>query len=407
MQVLIRLLIPVILLLGGWFGYGILSKQKEKVKHPEPEGRVLKTQVFELHVSEFQTKVRTQGVVRAANEASLTAEVAGKVKMIAPGLQDGVFFDADELLVELEDQDYQTIVISAEAQLARANALLAQEQARARQARLNWEDLGYTEEPNELVLRLPQLREAEANVKAAEAGLEQAKRDLERTKIHAPFAGRVLQRNVSMGQLISAGTPLALIFNTDYVEVRLPIAATELPFLTIPESRDEAPVTVKLFDALNTSSEFEWTGEIVGTEGALDTDSRELFAIARVMDPFSRNGDADHRRPPLRIGQPVRAEIPGRILKNVIAIPRSSVRQLNRIYLVDKKEMVLSRQEIVPIWSDEEFHVISPTEEIVDGALLATTRLAYAPNVSKVEILPPDPEVPLDTDETPKAEKDT
>lgn len=356
--------------------------------HPAPEGRVLKTQVLSLEHADFQVKVQTQGVVRPHNEATLTAEVSGKIKLISPALQDGTFFNEGEILLQLDDDDYKTAVISAEAQVARAKALFAQEEARAKQARLNWEDLGYTEEPNELVLRLPQLREAEANVKATEAAFDQTKRDLERTSVRAPFSGRVLQRTVSVGQAVSQGTSLALIYNTDFVEVRLPIAASELLFLSIPESSDEKPVPVKLYDSLTPESEVEWSGMIVGTEGALDADSRELFAIARVDDPFSRNVAPEKRKSPLRIGQPVRAVIQGKVLKNVIAIPRTAVRQLNRIYIVDEKEMLLTRYEIDPIWSDQENHVVR-NDEIKDGALLATSRLVYAPNISKVEILPP------------------
>ena len=53
--------------------------------------------------------------------------------------------------------------------------------------------------------------------------------------------------------------------------------------------------------------------------------------------------------------------------------------------------MMLERFEIEPVWSDSEFlYVRDP--EIPDGALVATTRMAYAPNISRVEILPDPPE---------------
>ncbi len=407
MQFLLRVLIPIVILVAGWIGYKQLSVPEEKGKRAAPEGRVLKTQVHELRRHDFETSVKTQGVVRALNEATLTADVGGKVQTIAPGLEDGAFFKQDDVLLRLEPDDFEADVATAEAQLARASALFSQEEAKANQARLNWEDLGYEEEPNELVLRLPQLREAEANVKAATAALDRARRDLERASVRAPFNGRVLMRTVSVGQSVSPGTPLASIYTTDYAEVRLPIAATELAFLTIPESRDESPVDVELRDSLNEESETEWHGEIVGTEGALDMESRELFAIARIADPFSLALKPDERRPPLRIGQPVGAIIKGKILENVMVVPRSAVRQLDRIYLVDEKEMILTRHEIVPIWSDKEILVIRDAE-IPDGALLATTRLAYAPNITRVEILPPTEPDPTGADDlNPKPAEDS
>ncbi len=382
-----RILIPLGILGAGWLGFSLLAVEKEKVKKPQPPGRVLKTRVLELRRGDYQTVIHTQGVIRPHSEAALTPQVSGKVKRVALGLQDGAFFEVGEVLLELDNEDSLTDVIAAEAQLARADALHAQERAKANQARLNWDDLGYDDEPNDLVLRLPQLREAEANVKAAQAGLDRAKRDLARCVILAPFDGRVLRRSVAVGQTVSPGTELATIYHTAFVEVRLPIAARELAFLTLPEGGGQPPLDVLLSDALDPNSTARWSAKIIGTEGALDPNSRELFAIARIDDPFSRTLPPAERTHPLRIGQPVRAAIEGKILANVFAIPRDAVRQLNRIYLVDREKSVLDRREIDPIWSDADFLVIRDPN-IPDGALIATSRLVYAPNVSKVEILP-------------------
>ena len=389
MQKSIRLLFPIGALILGWIGFNVLSRAKEKEPRPRPPARVIKTRVIELERQDYQMVVRTQGVVRAHNEASLTAQVSGKVQSIASGLQDGAFFEEGEVLLELDPEDLAAEIIAAEANLARAEATHAQEVARGKQAKLNWEDLGYTEEPNELVLRLPQLRESQANVDAAAAAVERAKRDLERAVVRAPFDGRVLQRTVAVGQTITPGTVLAMIFNTDFVEVRLPIASRQLASLTLPESQDDPPVEVELTDALNEEIDTIWRGKIIGTEGALDPDSRELFAIARVEDPFSRASAEKH--PPLRIGQPVRAAIGGKTLEDVFVVPRSAVRKLNRIALVEQDEedaekLVLRRVEIEPIWSGPDELVVRD-DEIPDRAQLATTRLVYMPEGTPVEIL--------------------
>ncbi|MEZ5325508.1 MAG: efflux RND transporter periplasmic adaptor subunit [Verrucomicrobiales bacterium] len=387
MQFFTRALLPLGVLLLGWIGYSVLSKEKEEKLRPEPEPRIIKTRVVKLERQSFQTVIQTNGVVRAHHEASLSAQVSGKVKTVAPELEDGAFFREGDVLLILDDADFAGAVVTAEAQLARAKAAYAQEEAKAKQARLNWEDLGYDEEPNELVLRLPQLREADANVKAANATLDGARRDLERTTVRAPFDGRVLELSVAIGQNISPGTSVATIFKTDFVEVRLPIPARQLAFLTLPESAEQPPVDVRFFDALNEESTAVWNGQIVGTEGALDAESRELFAIARVMDPFSLGQNAGNDLPPLRIGQPVRAEIDGAVLEDVFVVPRDAVRKLNRIYLVKEPELELKRHEIESIWADEKYLIVRD-DSIPDGALVATSKMVYSPNASKVEILP-------------------
>ncbi len=73
---------------------------------------------------------------------------------------------------------------------------------------------------------------------------------------------------------------------------------------------------------------------IVRTEGTLDPTSRELFAIARIDDPFHLESDL----PGLRIGQPLRASISGITLEDVYVIPRTAMRGLNRIFLIEKDD---------------------------------------------------------------------
>ena len=390
----IRLLAPVVIVGIGWLLFNTFSVEKPKPPRPQPEPRINKTRVIELNREDFPTIVRTQGVVRPHNEATVTSQVSGKVKTVSEKLHDGSFFSAGDVLLTLDEEDFEDAVTAAEANLARAKTSLSQEQARANQARRNWEDLGYEEEPNELVLRLPQLREAEANVDAAQSSLERAERDLKRTSVVAAFDGRVLERTVAVGQSITPGTSLATVFNTDVVEVRLPVTLADLKFINLPESTDQDPIEVKLIDQ---EFGYEWKAEVTGTEGALNPESRELFAIAMVKDPFSREvKEGDKKRPPLRIGQSVLAEINGRVLKDVMVIPRYTVRRLKQISLVSE-EMTLDHREIEPIWSNEEYLVIKDPE-IPDGSKLATTKLVYGPRASKIEIIEDPIEPPAETE---------
>ena len=63
--------------------------------------------------------------------------------------------------------------------------------ARAEQAVRDWEKLGLNRDPSDLVLRKPQLVSARARITAAEAAVDKAMRDLERTEIRAPYDCRI------------------------------------------------------------------------------------------------------------------------------------------------------------------------------------------------------------------------
>ena len=380
---LVRLALPVAIVGVAAVVYGFLAREPEEKKRPKAPPRAIKTRVAELELRNYPTVIKTQGRVRAHNEVSLTAQVSGRIVRIMPNFEDGGFFKEGEVLLELDEADFQSALIAARASLARAQTVFAQEQTRAKQARLNWEDLGYSEEPNELVLRLPQLREADANVKSAEAQVERAQTDLERSKVRAPYDGRVRQRVVGLGQTIGGSTPLGTIFGIEIAEVRLPIAGDDMAFLSLPEGPDEPAVEVDLRDALNPQNETIWKARIIRTEGALDERSLELFAIARIEDPFGRIS----KQAPLRIGQPVIGLVPGRVLENVHAIPRVAVRKLENIFLVDKNDLTLSQHTITPIFSDEDFLIVRDPA-ITSDKFLAMTYLIFAPEGAKAEILP-------------------
>lgn len=378
---LLRLLIPVFILAIGALAAWRLGIPVEAPKPKPAPPQVLKTEIMELQRTEFPVLLDSQGNIRAHYTTTITPQVAGTLVKIHDPFEDGAFFQKDEVLAELDPSDFEVAVSAAESRLARAEAVLIQEEARAKQARLNWQDLGYDEEPSDLVLRIPQLKEATATVDAAQADLEQAKRNLERTKIRAPFAGRVQQRVVGLGQAVGASTPLGEVFATDFAEIRLPLSPRQLEFITLPSRAGDPEVPVTLTDALDLSKSSQWQARIVRTEGSIDESSRELFAIARIDDPFG----LESGKPPLRIGQPVRASIRGMILKEVFVLPRQALRGVNRIYLVDREPLAIRRTRIEPLWSTADVLVVR--EGLEPGQWLSTTRLPYAPDGAPVEII--------------------
>ncbi|GAA4454620.1 efflux RND transporter periplasmic adaptor subunit [Novipirellula rosea] len=380
---LIRVFIPVGILAAGGYGFAVLSVDTNQEPSEPAEKQVLRSHVSSLNACDFAVKIETHGVVGPHNRVTLSAEVTGTIRQTQTAFEAGSFFKAGDLLLEMDDRDYQTALDIAREQhkLAKATLLLA-ESANNRMQQLARQDSASTSEADATYASLVQ---AESQVEVTASAIEKAERDLQKTKIYAPFDGRVVTKMVGVGQLVSPGTVLGEVFAVDYAEVRLPIAGRELRHLKLPEMEGDATVEVELRDAIDTASSSVWQAKIVRTEGTLDADSLELFAIARIEDPFSLHGD----HPVLRIGQPVVATIHGETLKDVIAIPRGAVRRLDQVYLIDQQKLTLRSLTIDPLWSDAD-HVIVPGQTIRNGELLATTMLVYAPEGSPVEIIPED-----------------
>ncbi len=395
-----RVILPVILLFIGIAGYNKFSVEKPEEAPPRPEAKPIEARVHELKRQDYQVLVPSQGNIRAHSLVTFTAQVPGRVQVIHPAFEDGAFFKKGDVLLEIDPVDFQVAVISAQAQVASAQLNLDKEEALAEQARLDWKDLGYKDEPSALVRREPQLKAARQGLLLAEAQEASALRNLERTKVTAPFDGRVLSRTTGVGQTIGAATPLGEIFATDYSEVRLPVSTLRLADITLPEDTDDPSLPVILQDGINEDSDAVWEARILRTEGSLDASTLELFAIARIEDPFGLKSE----KVPLRVGQPVIAAIPGKTLEDVFVIPREAVSQLSRIRIVDPETMKLGTTYIRPLHSDDD-HIVFKSSSIEDGALLVLTRLVYAPDGGEVVVV--EDELPEDTADSAQAESNT
>jgi hypothetical protein len=188
---------------------------------------------------------------------------------------------------------------------------------------------------------------------------------------------------------VSSGTTLGEIFSTDFAEIRLSLSARELDHIQLPNNPGDAAVPVTLTDALSDFTPQTWQGMIVRTEGTLDEKSRKLFIIARVDDPF---GLKSPQRTPLRIGQPVRADLEGEMINDVFVIPRSSLRSPREITIIDPTDFTILRQRIDPIWTDETNLIVR--DDLEEGWHLVTSRLNNMPNGAKVKIVDPKSEQP-------------
>lgn len=380
MKRFLRAFLPLVILgaCGYWAWWLIVNRPEPATAEVPPA--LVRVEGTRLKRETYPVRVRSQGTVQPRTRSTLLPEVSAKVVAVSDSFKPGGFFQAGEVLLELDPVDYETALVVAKASLAQAEVVLAEEEARAAQARENWRALGKSGEPGALALRRPQVAKAEADVAAAKAQIAQAERDLERTVIRAPYDGQVLEQLVDVGQFVNEGTALGRVFAVDYVEIRLPLPEREMPFLPLPErfrdgesGRSGALVRLRSLVGGRTAA---WDGRIVRVEGAIDESTRQITAVAQVDDPYAKREDGS---PPLRIGQFLEAEIEGEILSDVFVIPRHAVRAGNEILLITP-ENKLRRVAVDPIFGDTETIVVPVrTEESPrEGDVLCLTPIPFA-----------------------------
>ena len=330
--------------------------------------------------------VETQGEVLARTRTTLVSEVSGVITDLADSFVAGGYFSKGDLLIKIDGRNYTSEVARARANISSGKRKLAEEEGLARYAIHDWENSEVTTEPSELARRQPQIEEAETQLQFLHAELQRTEGDLERTRVVAVYDGLVEKKDVDVGQYVSPGTKLGVVFASDVVEVRLPIPLHEVEYLNLPNSFDSEHdflnVTLK---TISQNKEVTWPGRVVRTEAVMDRKNRVLYAIAEVEDPYRGHEF------PLRVGGYVSASISGRELNDIARIPRTAVRPGNKVWTISRDSQ-LELKVVVPIRADE--HYLYVTDGIEDGDIVSITPLENPlPGMQVKFILKSDPAV--------------
>lgn len=373
-KILIPLLVGIVL-----FGasYAIFKNPPQAGMRKAPPMAKITVEVETLARQDYPITLSSYGEAKAATQSMLVSQVAGQIVAVNEAFRSGSSVKKGDILVNVDDRDYRTAVMSAEANLLDAERSVVEERARAKQAALDWKTLGRKDEPNDLVLRKPQLMAAEARLKAAQADLSKANLALERTQIRAPFDGRVLDHKVDVGQFINVGTAVAELYANDYVEVRLPLCNCDLDFIDLDfvnTSNDQPRVT--FFSNLNSGR--QWSGVVSRVDSAIDSNSRQLHVIGRIDQTLADSNLASE----IKIGEYLTAEIQGKLIKDTLIIPNKTIYQSSFVYIVEKG--TLQRRDIEILWQNNDVAMIGSGLE--SGEQLVLTSLGQVTSGTRVSI---------------------
>lgn len=356
--------VPVsIIIVATLVAAGMIAGREPPEKTPQ-ETKAFLVDATAVYKQDLNFVVNSQGTVLPKFETMLSSQVSGRIVALSPHFIEGGMFKKGDVLLTLEQDDYLTALKSAEAELARAKAAYEEEEARGKVAAEEWKSVKNSVAP-ELGLRKPQLAKERANVLAAEAQLELAKRNLARTEIRAPYDGLVKSKLVDVGQFITVGSQLGLVYGTDVAEVRLPLSDNDLAYLELPDDGAEADV---ILSAKVAGKEVEWPAKLVRNEGVIDQQSRVIYAIAEVQDPYGRQQGEDAI--PLKFGRFVKAKIQGNQARDLVVLPRSVLRLDGSVLVVDSERKLRIRQVQVQK-ADEKFVYIQSGLE--QGELVTTS----------------------------------
>jgi RND family efflux transporter MFP subunit len=261
------------------------------------------------------------GRFEAIEQVDVRARVSGYLEEIR--FEDGQIVEAGQVLFVIDRRPYQAAVEQLEAQVASAKAQvdLADAELRRAEQLVNNENISRSTYDQ----RMQQLRAAEAAQAMAEAALREADLDLAFTEVRAPISGRISDRRVDIGNLVT-GDPSATLLTTivaldpihfvfdmseaDYLGFQRAVEEGELP-----SARDRSTqVQLRLPDEPDTET-WPRTGNMDFVDNRIDESAGTIRARAELANP-------DYFITPGQFGQ---LRLPGSPRYEAILVPDSAI----------------------------------------------------------------------------------
>lgn len=360
-----------ILLVAGGAVWLIYTTEPEAERTGAMRRSAMLVDVVTVERGDYRPILRVLGEVEPARELVLRARVSGDIKEIAAVFRPGGIVEEGEQLLRINPEDYEITLRQRQSDLDEAKADLALEEGRQLVAREDFKLLEneIPEAQRSLVLREPQMQVARARVQAAEAAVAQARLQLERTQVKAPFPAQVIEREVDLGSQVSLGDALGRMVGLETYWIFATVPVSQLPWLEFAsEGAENARAAV-------VRSRTAWPdgvvrqGRVQSLVGGLTEQTRLARVLIEVDDPLAREMEGV---PPLLLGSLVEVEIAGEEIPDVVRLSRDFVRKDDTAWVMEEGELSIRPLEIV--FEDSRF--VYASKGLNEGDAVVTTSLA-------------------------------
>jgi RND family efflux transporter MFP subunit len=373
-RLIISVGLPLLVLVAGTVLAVNLIKTAPKVqrKPPARHARLVETQPVRLSVQ--KTVVHAMGTVQPAQEVELYPRVAGEIIATSPEFLPGGRFKREETILQIDPTDYELAARQRESDVAKAKSDLSLELGQQTVAEREYELLGETisEKDRDLVLRQPQLEKVQAALQTAEAALDQARLNLERTKVKAPFNATVRSRKVNAGTQVTAATALAILTGSDTYWILATVPTDQLKWIQIPGTASEAGSTVRIFNETAWGPDERRVGRVARLLSDLEEEGRMAQLLIALDDPLALLPQ-NAGQPSLILGAYVRVEIEGTELNSVIVLDRQLLRDGNQVWVMNNQNQLEIRDITIAFRGRDQVYISDGLEA---GDQLVTTDLA-------------------------------
>ena len=376
---------------------------KQAPARVEPGEVATAARIITVEPRDFVPRVTGYGTVEPARTWSAIAQVGGHVEFVNPSFVKGGFVGKGDVLVRLAGEEYELQVAQSRANIQSADADIQELKLTAETTKLSLQieqealllsetDLErkqnlvsrgtisqasvddekaallvqkqkVQEKENTLALIPAQMQALEQTKAVNESKLRLAELDLERTTIRAPFDGRVSSADVEVTQYVAAGTTMGAMDGIDAAEIEVQIAPNRmagfirLALKEIGGTANGAREMGRGFARMtaivrlgHTTIPVSWKGSVVRVSDTFDSATRSIGVIVSVPRPYDdlRPGE----KPPLVKGSFTGVELQGPVVKDVLLVPRTAIRNDHVFFVDDENRLRTTPVEIVYKFED-------------------------------------------------------
>ncbi len=371
-SILSRYVLPVLVIAGGVVGARVLVAGKAEAARRAPGERAVAVRVVDPVLTNYTVSVTGHGVVVPARKVDLRVQVGGRVSRRHPALELGGRVAAGEVLVEIERDDYVAALAEAQSALGQAQLNESLELQRQLVAADEWRQSGQTpadEMANAIMLRKPHVEAARLASLAAAERVSLAKRNLDRTRVSAPFDAVVLRSHVELGSVLSPQALVAELAGTEVFHVEAALSVESLAWLEgLQDGVFSAPLPVAISLPSAGPQPVRCTGHAIRLAGEVSSTGLMAKLLVAIDAPLTQGMSR------LMLGAYVNCDIRGRTLESVFLLPRTALRDDDRIWLVNPDQRL---EVLAPVvrWKDREVVLlgsgVAPGTRIIASALPA------------------------------------
>lgn len=279
--------------------------------------RSVRVETFVLSPVGFEDVVSLNGTVEALNDATLSAQASGTVVALAPL---GRVVGAGQTVAQLDPGTAQAGIRQAEAQVAAAQAGLDLAEDNLKRQRPLYQDSIISAIEFENVRA--RYSQALAQLHQAQAGLAQAAELVKNTRVTTPFTGTVEERLVEPGEQVTPGRPIIRLVNTSRVKV-----TAGVPERYAGDIRPGTPVQIhlKAYGGQTVRGRVSFVGS------AIDPNSRTFPVEIELANPEGL----------LKPQMVTNVLLPRERFENALVVPLSAVlrdEQGTAVYVVDRTD---------------------------------------------------------------------